>query len=115
VGPKSTDLNKIGLPTISNELLPHIQDFNDTATILESLDLVIMSCSSTAHLCGALNVPCWVLLDSSPHWLWGGEATTSDWYQSIKLYRQNSPGDWRSVFDQVTTELLHLSIKGNND
>ena len=115
VGPKSADLNKVSLPTISSELVPHIQDFNDTATILKSLDLVIMSCSSTAHLCGALNVPCWVLLDSSPHWLWGTEASNSDWYQSIKLYRQNSPGDWRSVFDQVTTELLQLSIKGKND
>jgi tetratricopeptide (TPR) repeat protein len=115
VGPKSADLNKISLPIISNELVPYIQDFSDTATILKSLDLIIMSCSSTAHLCGALNVPCWVLLDSSPHWLWGGESATSDWYQSIKLYRQNSPGDWRSVFDQVTTELLQLSIKGKND
>jgi tetratricopeptide (TPR) repeat protein len=115
VGPKSADLNKIKLPTISSELLPYIQDFSDTATILKNLDLVIMSCSSVAHLCGALNVPCWILLDSSPHWLWGSDDSASDWYQSIKLYRQNSPGDWRSVFDQVTSDLLQLSIKDKND
>jgi tetratricopeptide (TPR) repeat protein len=115
VGPKSADLNKIKLPTISSELLPYIQDFSDTVAILKNLDLVIMSCSSVAHLCGALNVPCWILLDSSPHWLWGSEGSTSDWYQSVKLYRQNSPGDWRAVFDEVTSDLLQLSIKDKND
>jgi hypothetical protein len=115
MGPKSEDLNKLTLPNISTELIPLITDFNDTALILQKLDLVIMTCSSTAHLCGALGVPCWVLLDKSPHWLWGQESSSSDWYKSVRLFRQNSPGDWRSVFDYVGSELLQMVAKIKND
>jgi Tfp pilus assembly protein PilF len=115
VGPRAEDLKKLPLPMISNELIPHIQNFNDTAQILQKLDLVIMTCSSTAHLCGALNVPCWVLLDSSPHWLWGPESLSSDWYQSLTLFRQQSPGDWRSVFDHAGAQLISLGMQKKHD
>lgn len=115
LGPRAEDLKKLPLPAISNELIPHIHDFNDTAQILQKLDLVIMTCSSTAHLCGALNVPCWVLLDSSPHWLWGPEGSSSDWYQSLTLFRQQSPGDWRSVFDHAGAQLISLGMQKKND
>lgn len=107
MGPRSSDLDANDFDIISPELLPHIQDFNDTAQILQKLDLVVMTCSSVAHLCGALNVPCWVLLDSSPHWLWGGVDDSSDWYASLKLFRQKSPGDWKFVFDKVSAELMN--------
>ena len=107
MGPRSSDLGANEYDIISPELLPHIQDFNDTAQILQKLDLVVMTCSSVAHLCGALNVPCWVLLDSSPHWLWGGADNSSDWYASLKLFRQKSPGDWKFVFDKVSAELMN--------
>jgi tetratricopeptide (TPR) repeat protein len=114
MGPRANDLASLPLQLISAELTPHIKNFNDTANILRELDLVIMTCSSTAHLCGALNIPCWVLLDSSPHWLWGQQQSKSDWYDSIRLFHQKSPGDWRSVFDQVGSELMSMS-KQNND
>jgi hypothetical protein len=115
MGPKSEDLNKLALLNISKDLIPLITDFNDTAAILQKLDLVIMTCSSVAHLCGALGVPCWVLLDKAPHWLWGQNGSSSDWYESVRLFRQNTPGDWRSVFDDVGSELLQMSAKRKND
>ena len=114
MGPRANDLSNLPLQVISTELIPHIKNFNDTANILQELDLVIMTCSSTAHLCGALNIPCWVLLDSSPHWLWGQQQSKSDWYDRIRLFHQKSPGDWRSVFDQVSAELISMN-KQNND
>lgn len=115
LGPRADDLKKLPLAVISNELIPHIQSFNDTAQILQKLDLVIMTCSSTAHLCGALNVPCWIMLDSSPHWLWGPESSSSDWYQSLTLFRQQSPGDWRSVFDHAGAQLISLGMQKKHD
>jgi hypothetical protein len=115
MGSRAEDLKKLPLPIISNELIPHIHNFNDTAQILQKLDLVIMTCSSTAHLCGALNIPCWVMLDSSPRWLWGSGGTSSDWYQSLTLFRQQSPGDWRSVFDHAGAQLISLGMQKKND
>ena len=58
------------------------------------------------HLCGALGVPCWVLLDYSPHWLWGVDQDHSDWYDSVRMFRQSAPGDWRSVFDTASAQLI---------
>ena len=113
-GPRSMDLRTEDRSIISEELLPHINNFDDTARILRQLDLVIMTCSSVAHLCGALNKRCWLLLDASPHWLWGVDVDSSDWYSSIKLFRQKSAGNWRSVFDKVAATLM-IEKKSFND
>jgi hypothetical protein len=47
------------------DLTPHLNDFADTAAALATLDLVIMTDSALAHLCGALGRPVWVLLPFS--------------------------------------------------
>ncbi len=114
LGPRSNDVQKLPLSTISTDFVNYINNFNDTAQILKEIDLVIMTCSSCAHLSGALNVPCWILLDYSPHWLWGVNETQTEWYQSIKLFRQKSPGDWKSVFDEVSSELIQLTLQNKN-
>jgi tetratricopeptide (TPR) repeat protein len=44
--------------------------FLDTAAIMESLDLVITSDTSIAHLAGALGRPTWVALKHIPDWRW---------------------------------------------
>jgi len=36
-------------------------------------------------------------------WLLGRE--DSPWYPSMRLFRQNRPGDWDSVFDQIAVAL----------
>ena len=106
MGPRAQDLRKLPDAPISEQLVQHIASFADSAHAVQSLDLVITTCTSIVHLCGALGVPCWVLLDYSPHWLWGPSALDSPWYKSVRLWRQTAPGDWRSVFDQVASELM---------
>ena len=45
-----------------------ICDFKDTAAICQKLAGVVCVDASVAHLTGALNVPCEVLLDVNPDW-----------------------------------------------
>jgi hypothetical protein len=94
---------------LSRQWVSAIRDFSDTAVVLKQLDLVVTTCTSMVHLCGALNVPCWVMLDYSPHWLWGVEGDRTPWYDSVRLFRQGSPGDWRSVFDNAAAALMEWS------
>src|SRR5262249_4581681 len=47
-----------------------INDFEDTAAIIMSLDLVISSDTSIVNLAGALGRPVWVLLPFMPDWRW---------------------------------------------
>jgi len=85
----------------------HINDYWDTAQIIEQLDIVISMCTSVVHLCGALNKECWVALDYSCHWLWGIDQDTTNWYPSLRLVRQKSPGDWFGVFDKLQAMLIN--------
>ena len=76
-------------------------DFNQTAAALVNLDLVICNDTSLAHLAGALGIPCFVLLPYEVNWRWHEDLTHCDWYDSIKLFRQKSIGDWSGVFEEV--------------
>jgi tetratricopeptide (TPR) repeat protein len=79
--------------------------FMDTAAIMQSLDLVITSDTSIAHLAGALGVPVWVALPLAPDWRWLLERRDSPWYPTMRLYRQPRPGDWASVFEEIRADL----------
>ncbi|CAN7598476.1 hypothetical protein LJR219_004509 [Phenylobacterium sp. LjRoot219] len=81
-------------------------DMLDTAELIAGLDLVITVDTSICHLAGALGKPVWVLLPAhGVDWRWGREREDSAWYPSARLFRQPSPGDWRSVLTRVMAAL----------
>ncbi len=83
-------------------------DFDGLAAQLAALDLVITVDNSTAQLAGALGVPGWVLLHQLPDWRWGLRGDSSDWYPSLRLFRQSAQGDWAGVLKQVCGALESL-------
>lgn len=84
-----------------------IADFADTAAIVAQLDLVICIDTAIAHLAGALNKPCWVLLPAvGVDWRWLQERTDSPWYPGVmRLFRQTRPGDWPATINEVALAL----------
>jgi len=82
-----------------------LNDFLDTAAVMESLDLIISSDTSIVHLAGALGKPVWVLLSFNPDWRWLLERTDSPWYPTARLFRQTKAGDWNSIVKQARNEL----------
>jgi hypothetical protein len=83
----------------------HLNNFVDTAALIESLDLVITVDTSVAHLSAALGKETWVLLSNVPDWRWLLDREDSPWYPSIRLYRQAVIGDWASVLNKVKSDL----------
>ena len=83
----------------------HLNDFLDTAALIDNLDLVISVDTSVAHLSAALGKETWVLLSHVPDWRWLLDREDSPWYPSMKLYRQTSIGNWNSVLDRVKSDL----------
>lgn len=84
-------------------------DFQDTASLIENLDLVISVDTSIVHLSGALGKPVW-MMDRFGHcyrWLAGRE--DSPWYPSLRIFRQETPGDWPGVVARVKQTLEELS------
>jgi tetratricopeptide (TPR) repeat protein len=86
-----------------------LNDFSDTAALVENLDLVISVDTATAHLAGALGKPVWILISFNPDWRWLLDRTDSPWYPTAKLYRQNEAGDWDNVIHRVKTDLINLT------
>jgi hypothetical protein len=83
----------------------HLEDFSDTASLIQLIDVVISIDTSVAHLAATLQKPTWVLLAHSPDWRWLLDRKDSPWYPSVTLFRQEAVGDWNLVFNQITGAL----------
>jgi hypothetical protein len=79
--------------------------FLDTAAVMMSLDLVVTTDTSVAHLAGALGVPVWVALSIGPDWRWLLGREDSPWYPSMRLFRQAHLHEWDEVFERMAGEL----------
>lgn len=82
-----------------------LEDFTDTAALIDCLDLVVSTCTSVPHLSCAMGKPTWILLKSYPDWRWMLGRNDSPWYPTARLLRQEKPGDWDGVFARVRDEL----------
>jgi Flp pilus assembly protein TadD len=91
------------------ETLPGLDDgpdaFVDTAAVMRTLDLVITSDTSIAHLGGALGCPVWVALRRVPDWRFMLDRSDSPWYPTMRLFRQAQDGDWPPVFAAMADAL----------
>src|SRR5262249_16241460 len=62
-------------------------------------------------LAGALARPTWTVLKAVPDWRWMLDREDSPWYPTMRLFRQETPGDWKTVFGRIEGELKPL-LKG---
>jgi len=82
-----------------------IRDFSDTAAMIDALDLVISVDTSTAHLAAAMGKNVWLLNRYDTCWRWLLDQDTSPWYPGMKIFRQRTPEDWKSVLMSVNQNL----------
>lgn len=108
-GPPEEELEQLGSRMLVTPLGPHIEDFADTAALLEKLDLLIMTDSSSAHLAGSLGTPVWNLVQFMPYWVYGDRGRHTPWYPSMRLFRQTDDQDWEPVFAEAMEALRELA------
>jgi hypothetical protein len=91
-------------------------ELHQEAALVAALDLMISVDTMTAHLAGALGVPVWTLLQKEADWRWLENRDDSPWYPTMRLFRQERPGDWTSVVARVVRKLetLKASHKPRN-
>lgn len=107
VGERNKDLTLDLAYTNVIDLSAELKDYEDTASIIQYLDLVITVDTSVAHLTGAMGLPVWVLLPCVPDWRWLLDRSGSPWYPTMRLFRQEMHGEWQVVFDEVAYALKH--------
>ena len=95
------------------DLGPQLTNFDATAAFIERLDVVVTVDTAVAHLAGAMNKPCLLMLPATAQdWRWMDRAY-SPWYPSLTLYRQTTPGDWGPVVAQVAKDLTRRVAAGS--
>ena len=84
-----------------------MQDIDGLAALIEACDLVITISNTTAHLAGALGKPVFLLLPYSQGrlWYWQTQRSNTLWYPGMRVFRQQTPGDWAGVVAGVISAL----------
>jgi hypothetical protein len=75
------------------------------AARMRAMDLVVTVDSMPAHLAGALGVKVWLLLAREADWRWMEGREDSPWYPTLRIFRQEKPGDWRGPIRRILAAL----------
>lgn len=94
-------LERCGVVDWSDELA----DFDDTAALIEALDLVVSVDTAVAHLGGGLGRPVWLLNRYESEWRWLLGREDSPWYPTLRLFRQQRALDWSAPLQAVAAAL----------
>lgn len=92
-----------GLPFA--DLRDQMKTWEDTASIIAGLDLVITSCTSIAHLAAALGKETWIIVPVLPYYAWAVPGNKSVWYDAVRLFRQEKYGEWDAPLNSVRAAL----------
>lgn len=69
-------------------------DYEETAALIASLDLVISVTTTVIHCAGALGVETWCLTPHNPQWRYGTSGDRMPWYKSVELLRRDKGESW---------------------
>lgn len=88
--------------------------FMDTAALMKNLNLIITIDTSIAHVAGGLGIPTLLMLPNPADWRWIINRTDTPWYPEMKLFKQPTPGDWKSVIESITSYLKTINSNIEN-
>ena len=95
-----------GIIDLSHEM----ESFYDTASYINSMDVIITSCTSIAHCAAALGKRTFVFVPISAYYPWCHPEEKSPWYgDNVTLLRQKTPRVW----DEPMVELASILEKEN--
>jgi hypothetical protein len=99
-------------------LILEVPDAAPAAAVCDNrltFDLVVSCDTAIAHLAGGLGVPVWVALPFANDWRWLRYRTDTPWYPTMRLFRQEEPTKWESVFAAMAHELPALIERSRAD
>jgi hypothetical protein len=90
------------------DLKEDIKTFDDTASMLKNMDLLITADTSVLHLAGALAVKTYLLIPYCSDWRWFENDKKTEWYSSVEIFKQQERQDWFVEVDDINNKLLEL-------
>jgi Flp pilus assembly protein TadD len=104
-GPAADQIAQAPPGLVNADLSADLNDFADTAALVKCLDLLITVDTAVAHLAGALGKPVWLMLPKVPAWRWLMQTPDCPWYPTMRLFRQQSLGDWSAPIANLAEAL----------
>lgn len=113
VAPRSGDViaNHAQL-LVSLDLVPAMEgNWFAAPTVINQMDLVVTVDTAIAHIAGALGKPCFLMLSKFNDWRWMLHREDTPWYPSIRIFRQETFGDWKGVIRRVQKAIDDVHVK----
>ncbi|MDP5240597.1 hypothetical protein Q9Q94_13715 [Uliginosibacterium sp. 31-16] len=89
---------------------PKINDFADTAAVIDVLDVIVAIDCSVAHLAAALGKRVLVLVPASIDWRWQIGDDHQPWWPTSQTFRSAVPAKWKDAVSALTGELQALAV-----
>jgi tetratricopeptide (TPR) repeat protein len=96
-------IETLGVSALIEDPTKHLSDWSDTASFVAALDLVVTVDTAVAHLSAALGKPTIMLSGYCKCWRWWDiqNGTGRPWYNSMEIFWQTEPKDWKNVMRRV--------------
>lgn len=105
---KDTGVQEIQASDPIQDLSYQLSSWEDTAAVISLLDVVVTSCTSVAHLAGALGKKTLLFTPLLPYYIWAYPSDKSIWYPDVKLFRQKKYHDWQHEAEEIFQELKRI-------
>lgn len=81
-----------------------INDMEDTANLINSMDVIVSIDTAVLHLAGCLNKKTYALLPMDYDPRWSGEICA--WYPSVEMYKKKN--EWSDLLEEIAIEINRL-------
>jgi len=89
-------------PNLKQSLSTPDREYADTFSIINNLDLIITSCSFTAHVAASLGKEVCVFVPIMEYYVWTHESGKSPWYgDNVYLFKQKKPREWNDPLKEL--------------
>jgi tetratricopeptide (TPR) repeat protein len=87
---------RFGAAIVADPDVDQLASLDDFAAQTAAMDAVVSISNTTAHVAGALGVPCITLVAPAQGllWYWGVTGETTPWYESVRLVRRAPDEGW---------------------
>ena len=90
-------------------LAPYIKTFDDTASLINNMDLIISTDTSTMNLSGALGKKTFCLFNMIPEFRWFDlKGDDVKWYNSVKPYQCKKQSEWKPVIVKMVEDIKNM-------
>ena len=90
------------------DLKNDLKTFDDTASAMANVDLLISADTSCLHIAGAIGKKSYLLIPYCSDWRWFDNTEKTEWYNSVEIFKQQDRQHWFYEVDKIYNKLKDI-------